>query len=285
VYKIDPATAAIRWVTPVATYFTLNALAGANGLLVMGQTDVDLNLGGFIVLSADSGAILYSQMLDSAVIAAPSIANGEIYISTYHGHLYVYDAEPKLPADASFAGTALSAGWQWVSQHNGDAVLTGSALRINPHANRTVDTADFLAKSAPAGDFTVTAVVDNPLGNGSTRAGVVEYVGAGTAVVLSEYALSPTQHGFEIVSYLNGKVVGNVQTADHATGPGPVYLQVLRLGTRYLGYASHDGAHWQAVGALDTKYAPTLVGVVAYVPQGTAMLPVTFLSCQVQRLN
>jgi outer membrane protein assembly factor BamB len=285
VYKIDPATAAVRWVTPIATYFTLNALAGANGFLVMGQTNAELNAGGFMVLSTDTGAVLYSQILDSAVIGAPSIANGEIYVSTYHGHLYVYDAEPKLPADASFAGTALPAGWQWVSQHTGEATLTGSALQINPHANRTLDTSDFLAKSAPAGDFTVTALVDNPLSNEGTRAGVVEYVGTGNAIALVEYALSPTQRGFEMVSYLNGKVVSDLQSADHSSGPGPVYLQVLRLGTRFLGYASHDGAHWQAIGTLETRYAPTLVGVAAYTPQGTAEEPATFISCQVQRLN
>jgi polyvinyl alcohol dehydrogenase (cytochrome) len=285
VYRIDPATATVRWVTPIATYFTLNALAGANGFLVMGLTDADLASGGFMVLSADSGATLYSQLLDSAVIAAPTIANGEIYVSTYHGHLYVYDAEPKVPADASLAGTALPAGWQWVSQHKGDATLTKTVLQINPHTNRTVDTADFLAKSTPVGDFTVTAVVDNPLGNGSTRAGVVEYVGTGTAVVLSVFAVTPAQHGFEMVSYLRGKVVSALQTADRTPDPGPVYLQVLRLGTHYYGYASHDGAHWVMVGTLQTQYAPTLVGVAAFAPQGAAAQSVAFLSCQVQRLN
>jgi outer membrane protein assembly factor BamB len=88
---LDPATGAVLWERglPAQVY---GALAGANGMIAAPSSD-----GGLYVLSASDGRVLYANGLTGvprgpAIFAAPTIADGYLFIGTTDGvvHAFVF---------------------------------------------------------------------------------------------------------------------------------------------------------------------------------------------------
>lgn len=284
VYKIDPTTAKVIWISPINDFFSLNALAGAHGFLVMGLTDQNYN-GAFIIINMATGAHLYQQILSSAVLFAPSIADGEILLPTLDGHLYIYADDTEPTSDANLSGGTLPIGWKWVNPQPHMATLTTKGANIKAIAPGTVESANMLLRSLPVGDFTIEAPVSNALANGTGRASLIAYASPGNYVLLSVYAKRPNRKTFELLNYFQNKLVNDSTIDDPIAGEGTVLLQLVQMHDRYIGYSSRDGTHWLKVGDFTVPFSVTLGGVGAYAPDKTMTNPVTFPWCQITSLN
>jgi outer membrane protein assembly factor BamB len=284
VYKIDPATATILWVSPINNFFSLNALAGANGFLVMGLTDQNYN-GAFIVISTATGAHLYQQILSSAILFAPSIADGEILLPTLDGHLYIYSEVSEPTATANLASKTLPVGWKWLAAQPGRTALTGQGATITAGAGTTVEN-NLLLRSLPVGDFTIEAPIAEPLVDGTARAGIVAYASPGNYVLLSILTQDGQDKTFEMLNYYQNKLVNRSTIDDPIAGEGTILLQLVQMPpNRYIGYTSRDGTHWLKVGDFTVPFSVTLGGVDAYAPDRAMIRPATFAWCQITSLN
>ncbi len=284
VYKIDPATGAVLWISPVDNFFSLTALAGANGFLVMGLTDQDFH-GAFVVLDMATGAQIYFQILSSAMLGSPSIADGEILLPTLDGHLYIYANTVEPSATAAFTHGTLPVGWRWQNGRTALSPLTSQGVQIRGDAGETPDTANFLARSLPVGDYTIEASVENPLQNGSARASLVAYASPGNFVLLSVYARNATSETFELLDYFRGKLINQSVIADPVAGAGTILLQIVQTRERYIGYSSRDGIHWLKIGDFTLPFSTILGGVSTYTPVQGMRVPATFAWCQITSLN
>jgi outer membrane protein assembly factor BamB len=284
VYKIDPATAQIIWISPINDFFSLNALAGANGFLVMGLTDQNYH-GAFIIIDMATGAHLYEQILSSAVLFAPSIADGEILLPTLDGHLYIYANEVEPAPGANLSGGSLPTGWKWYNYQAHRGALTSQGAAITATAPSTVESANMLLRSLPVGDFTIEAPASNALANGTGRASIVAYASPGNYVLLSVFARSPTHKTFELLNYFQNKLVNDSTIDDPIVGEGTIFLQIVQMHDRYIGYSSRDGTHWLKVGDFTVPFSVTLGGVGAYAPDQAMASPAVFPWCQITSLN
>ncbi|MDQ3929190.1 MAG: PQQ-binding-like beta-propeller repeat protein, partial [Chloroflexota bacterium] len=87
VHALDPSTGAVKWIHPTAGS-VVPALAVANGLLVaVGEYTIE-------VMNAATGDLLWEYALDAQVYAAPSIADGVLYVASTDGNLYAFSAGP-----------------------------------------------------------------------------------------------------------------------------------------------------------------------------------------------
>jgi outer membrane protein assembly factor BamB len=122
---IDPATGAILWEHALPAQ-VFGALAGANGMVAVPSSD-----GGLYVVRASDGVVLYANGLTgaagaSAIFAAPTIADGYLFIGTTDGvvHAFKFPASTVRPTAGARAANGRSLSRSADCSARNGAVLT-----------------------------------------------------------------------------------------------------------------------------------------------------------------
>jgi len=278
VYALDPKTGTIIWRTPLTMGFPLSALAGANGFLVIGLVNSS-NRGSMAVLSAKTGQILYSHPLSSSVYGSPSIANGQIFVPTADGHVYIFGLAQPLQATDTFSGTKLDNEWIWVNTNLKHERLTGTALALDAAGKYEVDNMNLLTKSAPTSDFALTARVNFTPLLLNEQAVITAYQGPGNYVKVGIINKGTKYPHFELTGYVQGKAVITYQADDTAPPNSYIFLQIVKLGSTVYGYASIDGINWIDLGSMKPPFTMTLVGLDAFYTDNGTFDTANFSSC------
>lgn len=283
IYAIDPANGHIHWVTPIATYFPVSALAGANGLLVAGMT-TGTEQGSMVVLGMADGAILYQHPLSLGNFGAPSIANGEIYVPSIDGHVYIFGLKNPPTTTDLFTGSVLDPAWTWVHHDPQHARLASGALVIDAAGQAQVDAKNFLTRPAPFADYTLTTQVSFLPTLNNEQASVVAYSDTGNYAKVSILKRGDGVDQFEFKVVAKGAVINLTQVVDPAVPGHPVFLRLIHLQSTYYGMASVDGTHWIPLAGAPTAWLATSVGITAtsFAPANYASA--AFTSCVVTEI-
>lgn len=278
IYSIDPTNGQIHWVTPINTYFPVAALAGANGVLVAGLTTGN-EQGSMVVLAMADGAILYQHPLSLGVFGAPSIANGEIYVPTIDGHIYVFGLKNPLSSTDVFTGNTIGPNWSWVHHDPQHERLLNGALVIDAAGQSQVDAKNFLTQPAPFGDFTLTAHLSFLPKLNNEQASVIAYGDSDNYAKVSILKLSNGVDQFEFKVVDKGAKINLTQVIDPAVPGQPVFLRLIHLQATYYGMASVDGSHWIPLAASPVSWLAPQVGITAFSFDPENYASAAFTSC------
>jgi outer membrane protein assembly factor BamB len=285
IYAIDPITGTVVWETPLTQGFPITAAAGANGVLyiAISTSTTPTKAGMLLALSMQSGTLLFSYPVSTAVYGSPSVANGHVYLGTVDGRVYDFTLASAMPASDIFTGSTLGAQWSWINHDGNYEHLTGTALEIVAQGQYQVQAKNFLTETLPNGDFVVmTKVAFNPT-SAREEAALEVYQNGQNYVKIDLTNASAGVDKFEFKAEV-ANVTQTLTIADPYTLTAPVYLQIVRVGTTYYGAVSSDGANWLSIGAFTPAITPTLVGISAYNVNTGPVQAADFYFCDLTQL-
>lgn len=275
VRALDPGTGKFLWQHGTVGR-VIGALAYGNGIIVDGAGPV------LEVLSAQTGDRLFNYTTGGTLYAAPSIAEGQIYVGGVDGNVYAFGLPNKTvqpPPTDSYCPK------NWTCQDIGGSTPKGSESVTN--AGWTVKaggagikgTADQLRLMTQvlSHDLQINAQVTIQGTNGTTQAGLM--VRQSNDPASQYYAVLFTQGAGVVVQYRsaqNGTTVIDTQTPTATT---PLYLEIQRVGDVFQAATSSDGSHYTLLpGSTATIAMPEHVmgGLAVSSGSTTASSTVTF---------
>jgi hypothetical protein len=143
--------------------------------------------------------------------------------------------------DDNFNSTVLQEGWRWVREDAAKWSLPGTVMRLNTQmgtlASTVNSTKNLLIKTAPRGDFYVTAKLSFAPTETGHEAGLMIYTDDDNYVYVSR-AKTSAGSAFQAVSEISGTTVTN---SVYDTIEGTAYLKIEKSGNVYSMYASGNG--------------------------------------------
>lgn len=177
---------------------------------------------------------------------------------------------------------SLNEGWQWLGEDTSNWNLTDvpGFLRITLQPSSIAPDGraqNFLVRAFPEGDFQIeTFVMFEPSSN-FQFAGLLIYEAQGKAM---QFGRAFANCGFEACKgnaiYFDLADPGVVSPPNFVTPVGETsqaWLRLVRIGNRYEGYYSADGATWKSIGTHTSNIAPVYIGLIgsqAYEAETTA---------------
>jgi outer membrane protein assembly factor BamB len=262
VRAIDPSSGRFIWEHPDPD-LVLGAIVYANGLIIDGEGAT------LEVLDARTGTRLFSYTTGGLLYAAPSIANGIIYIGSTDGNVYAFGLPAKPPAVPSPQTACMT---HWICQDIGAPTPAGSqSFKGNAWTVKAAGTGMGAASDAlrllarpVGGDTQITArIAALPAGTGGAQAGLV--VRQGTAPGAPYYTTFLNGVGTLVVEYRTSPGTSpTVALLGKATAP--LYLRIQRTGDLFTAAMSSDGRAYKLIpGSVATVTFPVVVlaGIVA----------------------
>jgi outer membrane protein assembly factor BamB len=178
VIALNPATGGILWRRCLPDGPVLGAVASAPGVVAVAEGNQ------ILVVSATSGQTLFAYTTRSAIWAAPSIANGVLYIGDNSGSLYAFSVTGLVTSVLAPSSGAFLAGGQWLdasaSGNSGvsrvEFHLTGGTLNDALIATATPSYYGWLAgwdtTTVPDGTYTLQSVAYDAGGDIGRSAGI-----------------------------------------------------------------------------------------------------------------
>jgi polyvinyl alcohol dehydrogenase (cytochrome) len=285
IYCIDPITGTAVWETPLTQGFSFTASAGANGVLyeALSTSSTPTKPGLLMALSMQTGAILFTYPLSTAIYGSPSVANGHVYVGTVDGRVYDFTLAGAMPTGDAFTGSTLGTQWSWINHDGTYEQLTGTALAITAQGQYQIQSKNFLTEPLPSGDFVVTTeVAFNPT-SVREEAAMEVYQNGQNYVKIDLINSSTGVDKFEFKATV-ANVTQTITIADPFSLTAPVYLQIVRVGGTYYGAVSSDGANWLSIGAFTPAITPTVVGIGAYNVNTGPVQTADFYYCDLTQL-
>ena len=271
---LNPATGAIEWQHP-APGTVIGALTYDNGMLIDAAGSV------LEILDATTGQRLYSDDTGSAMWAAPSIADGNIYTGNNAGTVTAFalpstppptpPADPNCPSTFTCqdigsptpAGTEAVAGGAWTIAAGGTGVGgTSDSFR--------------LASQTASGDTQVTAQVTQVPTTAGSQAGLM--IRQRNDPGSPYYAVLAEPNNTLAVEY-RSQFGGQTQVAATTTDPGvPLSLMIQRVGDTFQAATSSNGVTYTLVpGSTASLPLPTAAMAGLAVSSGANGTPGTAL--------
>ena len=244
VRAFDPATGKIVWQHPTVGR-VIGALAYTNGLIVDGAGPV------LEVLNAQTGSRLYNYTTGGILYAAPSIAEGQIYVGGVDGNVYAFGLPTKTPPSPP---TDAHCPQNWTCQDIGGTTLKGTESVTKTgwtvHASGagvqgTTDQFRLMAQTLSQNLQITAQVTGLQATSGSTQAGLM--VRQTNDPSSQYYSIMLTQGIGLVVSYRSaqsGTTTTDIQTP---TAKTPLYLEIQRVGDQFQAATSSNGINYTLV--------------------------------------
>jgi outer membrane protein assembly factor BamB len=241
---LDPATGKVLW-QDGENGVVVGALAYDNGLVIAGAGDT------LVVLSAATGARLYSYQLDGGIYVAPTVAEGQIFIGSLTGTIYALGLSSH--TQPLSRDTHCPNGWASCQDiggatPSGSETLSDTTWKISAGGAGLSGTADgfrLLAKQI-SGDVQVKAQVAFTQGAGTNgQAGVLirQTIDAGSPY----YGVFITLDKRMIVQYRTAFNGDTTVASTSLEGTPTLYLEVVRTGYTFQAATSTDGTTYTLV--------------------------------------
>ncbi len=243
VRALDPATGKFLWQHPTVGR-VIGALAYSNGIIVDGAGPV------LEVLSAQSGDRLFNYTTGGTLYAAPSIAEGQIYVGGVDGNVYAFG----LPTTATQSPpTDAHCPKNWTCQDIGGSTPTGSESVTNTGwtiqaggAGIQGNTDQFRSMTQVLShDLQITAQITAQGTSGSTQAGLM--VRQSNDPASQYYGILLTQGKGLAVQYRSAQGGTTIMDVQMPTATTPLYLEIQRVGDQFQAATSTDGTHYTLV--------------------------------------
>ncbi|MGH2347582.1 MAG: PQQ-binding-like beta-propeller repeat protein, partial [Chloroflexota bacterium] len=258
VRALDPGTGNILWAHG-APGAVIPALAGANGFILDGAGNT------LEVLNATTGVRLYSYTTSAPFYAAPSIANGRIFMAGTDGIIYALGL-PSNPPPTPVPDPNCPSGWTCPDIGNpapaGSDSLSSGVWSVTAGGSGVSGSSDqfrFVAQTV-AGDTQISGQVTslrNPGGGG--QAGLMIRQSADPSAPY--YAVFLNGNGNLAVQYRLTAGSATI-TATQQSATMPLYLRIQRTGDQFLTGTSTDGVNYALVpGSTITVLMPNAVPV------------------------
>ncbi len=275
VRAFDPGTGKILWQHSTVGR-VIGALAYSNGILVDGAGPV------FEVLNAQTGDRLFDYTTGGTLYAAPSIAEGQIYIGGVDGNVYAFGL-PTTPVQSPPADAHCPKSWTCQdiggSAPKGSESVTNTGWTIHAGGAGITGTSDQfrLMTQTLNHNLQISTQVTVQGTSNSTQAGLM--IRQSNDPTSQYYAVLLTQGKGLVVQYRfaqGGTIVTDVQMP---TATAPLYLEIQRVGDQFQAATSTDGIHYTLVpGSTATIAMPARVfgGLAVSSGSTTATSTVTF---------
>ncbi len=274
VRALDPATGRLLWQHGTVGR-VIGALAYSNGIIVDGAGSV------LEVLDAQSGSRLFNYTTGGTLYAAPSIAEGQIYVGGVDGNVYAFGLPTTMTTPPSDAHCPKN----WTCQDIGGATLKGSETVKNTGwtvqaggtgVKGTTDQFRLMTQMLSQ-NLQITAQVTAQGTSGSTQAGLMVRQSNGPAS--QYYSVLLTQGTGLAVQYRSAQGGTTVTDVQMPMATTPLYLEIQRVGDQFQAATSTDRSNYTLVpGSTATIAMPehVLAGLAVSSGSATATSTVIF---------